>query len=242
MGKKNVSQWGFQWGDFIDWSKLNYKLSPKGRPFIRHPSGMGTVFGMNDGMERNILVLDGKYRKLEGYSFYADNIDLNLPQCKNDGRLFINIRYNIQKTFAAGISDETIYALPECYSVANQDMYSSKINTDTLVSLGVGAQAANYCRSIKLEHNGITVGCDLPNINVLSRFYAEMVMIDEMDPTISIFSGEALCNWWIPYTGNYLSSSWYGDIFSSLVVDKYGCATCNKQCSLNNIVVPMLEI
>ncbi len=174
-------------------------VSVGGRTLYRHESGMGTVMEFNDGQDRKVLVLDAKYRAKE----LALGLDGNYPSIHNcitsntNGNQFIDGIYLVPSELSPGscasLTDESLNSL-----WANSiDINTSKYNTDILLSIddtdtdGHDSEAATYCRSITV--NG--VGCDIPNIQTLMRIYCEAILLDEFDPTVSLYPDLKLSDW-----------------------------------------------
>ena len=209
-----------------DWSKVSYNITPSGRKIARHTSGMGSVLEINDnGVIRNILVLDAKYR-ITGKRYYNVAADLKFNAYQRYGR-----PGNISKESYKDISDNVLNAAP--YS--NQDINTSKQNTDNLLAIGSGAEAAAYCRSILV--NG--VGCDLPNINTLCRIYSEREQLDALDNTKT--STNNLTDWIFGNKRSGWTSSWYGNTWG-LAVNSTGTISYVGQTDVNRICIPIINV
>lgn len=60
--------------------------------------------------------------------------------------------------------------------------------------------AASFCRNLKIKTLAEN-GCDLPSLQVLMRIYQSRKIIDNIDPTVSIFPENSLEKWLISSNG-----------------------------------------
>lgn len=172
------------------YTESNPLATAGGRKLWRHPSNMGTVMEFNDGQDRKVLILDAKYRAKGLMMTSDDETDTSLPNYSqyntNDTRYIDGGSSDITPSACASLTDATLNSL-----WANSiDANTSKYNTDVWLTKP-DCDCATHCRSIKV--NG--VGCDIPNIQISIRIYCEGVLLDELDPTVSLYPKFKLNHW-----------------------------------------------
>lgn len=214
-------------------------LSPSGRAYYRHSSGMGTVLEFNDGSARKVLVLDAKYR---GSGIMCDNYtDTSLPNYSTsntngcwdiDGDNDYDANSNHPQMTDAELNSLWANSI---------DSNTGKYNTDIWLTQ-TNPEAANLCRAVKVDGTG----CDIPNIQTLMRIFCEANLLDSMDPTVSDYPTNALGDansngWWRIAGSDYCWSSTEvnGSYCRGVYYDGY-CSGRSKDVS--DGVVPVLEI
>lgn len=200
--------------------KLLFTSKYSRRVLYRHSSGMGTVICFNDGMNREVLVLDAKYRTLANLSSNETILPEHGSTLNINGNAYldgVNDGENNELKYRLHVSDKKLNYLWQNIIDAN----TSKYNTDVLID----SPAAIHCRSIKVGG----VGCDIPNIQILMRIYCEANRLDALDPTVSQYStyafGDMNSNgWWRPGGTN--------DFWSSTKISKntYFQIRYNRKC------------
>ena len=209
---------------------LNSKYS---RRFLyRHSSGMGTVICFNDGMDREVLVLDAKYRTIAAITTLSKELPY-YPYLNINGHQYLD---GINDDFRTKmhISDKRLNTLWK----DTIDVNTSKQNTD----IRLDSPAAIHCRSIKVGG----VGCDIPNIQTLMRIYCEAERLDALDPTVSQYSNYAFSEvnpngWWRPGgTNDFWSSTQSGD--NTLLQVRYNAKCVNQYEEYEYGVCPVLEL
>lgn len=116
---------------------------------------------------------------------------------------------------------------------------SSRENTDRLLS--VHSEACARVRKLRLGIEGESFkGYDLPNIYALSVILTEAPRIDELDPTVELYSQDSLTS--------YVETSSTDYFWSSSVCDELLFYSCSMSCLRPSLrwqklrVVPVLEI
>jgi hypothetical protein len=209
------------------------------RTLYRHSSGMGTVICYNDGVDREVLVLDAKYRTLGNLntSRYKELVGKVDNWSNINGNPFLNgviSSYNTPNRFK--VTDRYLNKL---WFDTTYDTKTSKYNTDVLID----CTAAQHCRSIKV--NG--VGCDIPNIQILMRIYCEANRLDGLDPTVTQYATYAFGDvnpngWWKPgATNDFWSSTRINDSSSFLQI-RFEGRCVSQYIGYDYGVCPVLEL
>ena len=220
--------------------KLLLKSKYSRRNLYRHSSGMGTVICFNDGQDREVLVLDAKYRTLANLNTYNKEMLLSSKSSINvNGNTFLNgiedWLYNQSNKFK--VSDTHLNKL---WFTTTYDTNTSKYNTDVLID----SPAAIHCRSINVGG----VGCDIPNIQTLMRIYCEAERLDALDPTVSQYSNYAFSEvnpngWWRPGgTNDFWSSTKADNDNGSFLQMRYDGRCVTQWNDANYGVCPVLEL
>lgn len=182
-----------------------YIVSESGRKFGRHATLPGTVMQWNDkGTIRTTLVLDAQYRGK--YKLYKDfSTNLNLTR-------FTSIGYPTDSSVSLPASASVFTdELLNSKTISSQDTRTNKVATDEWKNSSYYSDtdmpAVNYVRNTLNTQLGTAF--DLPTINCLTRIYGDMVILDDMDPTVSSYSQYSLASWFDSYC--VWSASWYGN-------------------------------
>lgn len=180
--------------------RITETIAPSNRRLYRHESGMGTVICFNDGVYREVLVLDAKYRANRRFGARSASVNLEPFLYNPGGKSSVhlnpeNIDGDISTTEALTVIDDWINA-----NVVHDDK-TARENCDEWIKLkdydngefayggGNGVPAVAYCRSLVVPGAG---ACDLPNIQTLARIYCDADYLDRMDPTVASYSSYAL--------------------------------------------------
>ena len=197
---------------------------PSGRKLYRHTTLPGSVLCFNDGVDRQVLVLDAKYRigandTQKKWGWFGD---------RHNGNYVLNAPINWN------FSDLPDYpnVLDSTLDSKIRDSYTSRAQTSCLIAPGYKdgypPEAAQYCRSVIISDS---ISCDLPNINTLMRIYVERTYIDELDPTLEEYPNRSLEKIWEEggvwsSTGSTSAEAYMiekGGIFNKYMISEVGC-------------------
>lgn len=252
-------------GEISDWSdpiKIingDVKITKSNRKIYRHESNLGSVLEFNDnGVDRKVVILDSKYRKLINKPFGLFNINVNLDNYSDYPTLngtFTGEEYNPYENIPIS-DDNTINStwgeyLDKNLSSTNCDVW---MNNKEVIDINqiTGCPIIQYCRETLYDE--INISCDLPNINTLLRIYFESEIIDEFDPTLNEYKQNklSLSDDSTVFWGNTIAlSSTNYDEFSIRTISYNGYITkYNKKDNfiiINNnslpfFIIPIIEI